>query len=197
MATRDDIHAMLQGLSGAGLERVRLYVELVRRQEQGGGLNGSIGPETWCYDFVENYHEATRSASRDPAGMECKSGDATCAGMTQPAVWEHPPVTGSAMIGYLVAIPSGLKAVRLKFAIGIRDGAELPPDQFVAFRVLVNGWKLWSAVKNSHTWEEHELVMPQLGSDVARVEFVTDGLGHHRWDWSVWGSPRLEGERAG
>lgn len=65
---------------------------------------------------------------------------------------------------------------KLKFSIGIRDGAELPDDRCVAFRVLVNGWKLWSTVKNAHAWEEHEVVMPRLGSDVVRIEFVTDGL---------------------
>ena len=103
-------------------------------------------------------------------------------------------MSGSANVGYLVPIPAGLCQVTLKFAIGIRDGAELPSDRFIAFRVLVNGWKLWSAVKNSRAWEEHEVKMPQLGSDIARIEFITDGLGDNRWNWAVWAEPRLEGE---
>jgi hypothetical protein len=103
-------------------------------------------------------------------------------------------MSGSAHVGYVVPIPSGLRQVKMKFSIGIRDGSELPADRFVAFRVLVNGWKLWSTVKNSHPWEEHEIKMPQLSSDVARIEFVTDGSGDNRWNWAVWGEPRLEGE---
>src|SRR5512141_3171057 len=98
------------------------------------------------------------------------------------------------MVAFLVPIPPGVQSVKLKFSIGIRDGSELPLDRFVAFRVLVNGWKLWSQVKNQRDWEEHQVAMPQLSSDVVRIEFVTDGLGQHRWDWAVWGAPRLEAE---
>jgi hypothetical protein len=36
--------------------------------------------------------------------------------------------------------------------------------------------------------------MPQLSSDIARIEFITDGLGDNRWNWAVWAEPRLEGE---
>jgi len=100
----------------------------------------------------------------------------------------------SAVIDFLVPVPTGLQGIKLKFSIGIRDGAELPNDRFIAFRVLVNGWKLWSTVKNTHVWEDHEVELPQLGSDVARIEFVTDGLGDNRWNWAVWGEPRLEGD---
>ena len=103
-------------------------------------------------------------------------------------------MTGAASVGYLVPIPTGLRQIKLRFAIGIRDGAELPADRYVAFRIVVNGWKLWSTVKNSHSWEEHEVKMPQLSSDVARIEFITDGLGDNRWNWAVWGEPRLEGD---
>lgn len=192
MTTVEEITALLQGLPEASLEQVRLFVESLRRET--ASAPAGMGA-AWCYDFLERFPDATVSASRDPAGMECKTAPATCQGVTRPALWEHPPLVGACSIVYLVAIPTGLPSLQLKFAVGIRDGAALPADQFVAFRVLVNGWKLWSAVKNSHAWEEHAIDMPQLGSDVARIEFVTDGLGHHRWDWAVWGSPRLEEER--
>ena len=36
--------------------------------------------------------------------------------------------------------------------------------------------------------------MPILPGDVARVQFVTDGLGNHQWAWAVWGDPMLVGE---
>jgi hypothetical protein len=189
MATIEEITALLSGLSEPNLEEVRTFVEFLKSKQ--------MGPATaaWCFDFLENFKEATVSASRDPSGMEVKIADATCAGVTQPALWQHPPVTGSGLIAYLVPIPTGLRDVKLKFSIGIRDGSELPADRFVAFRVLVNGWKLWSTLKSKGAWEDHQVDMPQLSSDLARVEFVTDGMGQHQWDWAVWGLPRLEGGR--
>ncbi len=188
MATVEEITMLLQGMSAQNLDEIKAFVEFVKNKNAGG--DGTV----WCFDFLENFTDATISASRDPAGMEVKVADALCAGVTRHALWEHPPVTGSCIVGFLVPVPTGLRNTKVKFSIGIRDGAELPADRFVAFRVLVNGWKLWSTVKNSHDWEEHEMAMPQLGSDVVRIEFVTDGLGHHQWDWAVWGLPRLEGE---
>jgi hypothetical protein len=179
MATIDEIIVLLQDLSAENLERVRAFVESLRR---------SAPAAAWSFDFLEHLSEATRS------GMEIKVADAVCAKVTRPSLWEHPPMSGSATVGYLVPIPAGLRQVTLRFAIGIRDGAELASDRFVAFRVLVNGWKLWSAAKNSRVWEEHAVKMPQLSSDMARIEFITDGLGDNRWNWAVWGEPRLEGE---
>jgi hypothetical protein len=188
MATVEEITMLLQGMSAQDLDEIETFVEFLKKKHAGADA------AAWSFDFIENFSQATIAASRDPAGMEVKAGDATCAGMTLPALWEHPPLTGSCIVGFLVPVPTGLRTVKLVFSVGIRDGAELPADRFVAFRVLVNGWKLWSTVKNSHAWEEQQVQMPQLGSDVVRIEFVTDGLGHHEWDWAVWGLPRLEGD---
>lgn len=188
MTTVEEITVLLQDLAPEQLDAVRSFVEFLRSKQ------AEPAATPWCFDFLESFKEATVSASRDPSGIEIKVADATCAGETRPALWEHPPVTGSGIIAYLVPIPVGVRDVKLKFSIGIRDGSQLPPDRFVAFRVLVNGWKLWSTLKNKGAWEEHEVQMPQLGSDVARIEFVTDGMGAHQWDWAVWGEPRMEGE---
>ncbi|MDE3088013.1 MAG: hypothetical protein KGJ80_01335 [Chloroflexota bacterium] len=188
MATIEEITALLQGISPQGLEQVRSFVEFLKRKES------QPAGSAWSFDFLEHFGAATLSASRDRAGMEIKVADATCGGVTRAALWEHPPASGSAIIGYLVPIPTGLRGLVLKFSIGIRDGAELPKDRSVAFRVLVNGWKLWSTLKNVPAWQPYALEMPQLGSDVARIEFVTDGLGDSRWNWAVWAEPRLEGE---
>jgi hypothetical protein len=199
MATIEEITAMLQELSPEELEEVQSFVESLRRKQ--APIADTTIPRTsegaaWSFDFLEGFRSATRVASRDPAGMEIKVADATCGGITRPALWEHPPVSGSASVGYLVPVPAGLQKIKLKFAIGIRDGSELPTDRVVAFRVLVNGWKLWSTVKNARAWEEHEIEMPQVSSDVARIEFGTDGLGDSRWNWAVWGNPQLVGESA-
>jgi hypothetical protein len=188
MATIAEITALLEGLSAQHLEQVHTYLESLRREQAQGDH------AAWSFDFLEKFGEATHSASRAPAGMEIKVAAATCGGVTRPALWEHPPASGAANVGFLVPVPPGLRNIKLKFAIGIRDGAELPPDRAVAFRILVNGWKLWSTVKNAHAWEEFAIEMLQVSSDVARVEFLTDGMGDNRWNWAVWGEPRLEGE---
>ena len=188
MAAIDEIAALLQGLSPQELAQVRAFVESLRREP------ATAQGAAWSFDFLENFRDATLLASRDPAGMEIKVAEAMCGDVTRRALWEHPPASGSAIIAYLVPVPDGLRNIKLKFAIGIRDGAELPTDRAVAFRVRLNGWKLWSAVKNTHAWEEHALEMPQISSDVARIEFLTDGLGDSRWNWAVWAEPRLEGE---
>ena len=188
MAFLEEITALLQDLSPDDLERVRAFIVALKQHAAHAG---------WSFDFLEHFGDASKSSSREPGGMEIKVADAVCENVARPALWEHPPVSGSASVGYLVPIPPGVRGIKLVFAIGIRDGSELPADRFIAFRVLVNGWKLWSTVKNTRAWQEHSVAMPQFGSDVARVEFVTDGLGDNRWNWAVWGEPRLEGEGQG
>ncbi|NIV28319.1 MAG: hypothetical protein GWN58_02035, partial [Anaerolineae bacterium] len=63
----------------------------------------------------------------------------------------------------------------------------------VAFRIFVNDWKIWSDIQHARNWKDHEVVMPDLSGDVARIQFVTDGLGNHQWAWAVWGEPKLVG----
>jgi hypothetical protein len=188
MDTIQELVTLLRDLDEDELQRVRAYVESLRTEH---------ARAIWSYDFIEHLNDATKSASRDPGGMEIKIGDAICASVTRHALWEHPPVSGSANISYLVPIPPDAREVKLKFSIGIRDGAELPADRFIAFRVMVNGWKFWSTVKSARAWQDFTVAMPQMGNDVARIEFVTDGLGDNRWNWAVWGEPRLEGRMTG
>jgi hypothetical protein len=184
MSVRDDLHKLLAQLNDEQVDRVRAYAETLAHAPAGGD-------KVWTFDFVANFVQAKVSAQRDRAGMEVQVGEATCGGVARQALWEHPPLTGAATVGYAVPIPTHLRGVKLKFYTGIRDGSQLPNDRYVAFRVTVNGWKLWSAVKNARAWEEHTVAMPELASDVARIEFQTDGLGDHRWNWAVWGEPKL------
>lgn len=184
MSERQELNQLLAELSDAQIARVRAFAESLR----------DVSPDAqdaWTFDFVEKFGQAKISAQRDHAGMEVKVADATCDGVTKRALWEHPPLSGAAIISYAVPIPPHLHALKLKFFIGIRDGSQLPSDRYIAFRVMVNNWKLWSAVKNSRAWDEYTVTMPELASDIARIEFQTDGLGDHRWNWTVWGEPKL------
>ncbi len=189
MPTSDELSDLINQLSAENRQKVREYAEYLQWRE--GQKQAHSG---WSFDFIEHFASSERRAERDPAGLEVKIANATCGGVTRAALWEHPPVSGAAHVGYVVPIPSNLHGLVLHFSIGIRDGAELPADRYVAFRLTVNDWKMWSAVKNTHRWDEYEVTMPELASDVARIEFITDGLGDHRWNWAVWGEPRLVGE---
>lgn len=189
MTSPNDFTTVLNQLTQEDLQKVLDYAEYLSWRESQAQTH-----QPWSYDFVEHFGVADSRADRDAAGLEVKIADASCGGVTRAALWEHPPLTGAAQVTYVVPIPASLRKLKLRFAIGIRDGAELPADRYVAFRVAVNDWKLWSAVKNSHRWDEYEVEMPEMASDVLRITFITDGLGDHRWNWAVWGQPRLEGE---
>ncbi len=184
MSEREELNQLLTQLNDAQIGRTRAFVEALLQANQNAHA-------MWSFDFVEKFAQAKISAQRERAGMEIKVDEATCEGVTKVALWEHPPLTGAAIVSYAVPIPPHLRALKLKFFVGIRDGSQLPSDRYIAFRVMVNNWKLWSAVKNSRAWDEYTVAMPELGSDIARIEFQTDGLGDHRWNWAVWGEPKL------
>lgn len=187
MSERQQLNRLMADLNDTQVSQVHAFVRRLLGVDE-------LVDASWTFDFVKEFPQAEIGAARDRAGLEAKAEPATCEGVTRSALWEHPPVSGAATIRYAVPIPPQLRALKLKFLIGIRDGSELPADRFVAFRVMVNGWKLWSAVKNERAWQEYTVNMPELASDVARIEFQTDGLGDHRWNWAVWGEPRLIGD---
>lgn len=187
MSEREELNRLVADLSDTQVTQVHGFVQRLLGVNEPADAN-------WMFDFVEKFAQAEVGAQRDRAGLEVKAAVATCDGVAKPALWEHPPLSGAAMVSYAVPIPPQLRALKLKFFVGIRDGSELPTDRYIAFRVIVNGWKLWSAVKNERAWDEYTVSMPELASDVARIEFQTDGLGDHRWNWAVWGEPRLVGD---
>jgi hypothetical protein len=188
MSPREELNELLAQLTDEQVQQVRTYIESLL------SADSADRAQAWSFDFVQEFKQAEVSAQRDRAGMEVTVAEATCGGITKPALWEHPPLSGAAVVSYAVPIPRNLHALKLEFSAGIRDGSELPTDRYVAFRVVVNGWKLWSVVKNSRAWDEYTVAMPELASDIARIEFQTDGLGDHRWNWAVWGEPKLIAE---
>ena len=94
-------------------------------------------------------------------------------------------------------VPANVQETCLQFATGIRDGSELAEGNVVAFRVFVNGWRIWSDTQDALAWRPVQVMMPTLPGDMARIQLVTDGLGNHQWAWAVWGEPKLLGEVVG
>jgi hypothetical protein len=62
-----------------------------------------------------------------------------------------------------------------------------------AFRIYVNGVRIWSTTKQTNQWERYMIDLPSLSGQELVVQFVTDGLGDNRWNWAVWAEPQLLG----
>jgi len=195
MTTLEEITNELESLTPDSLAELARFVEYLKWKQ---GLKPTkLTGQPWAFDFVEHFRQAIVVADHSPAGMEVQVGEATCDGDSRMALWQHPPVQGSAIVEYQVPVPVDVNRLRLIFSTGIRDGSELATGNVVAFRIFVNDWRMWSDTQNALRWKEHEILMPALPGDIARVQFVTDGLGNHQWAWAVWGRPRLVGEVVG
>jgi hypothetical protein len=198
--TIDGITRRIADLNEQSLTQLSQYISYLKWQEE---LWHSLLDEDpdhdpdqsliWQYDFVEAFPGARRIATRAPEMMEIKTGMASCGMVQQMAIWEHPPVTGSAVCEYTVQAPPDINALKLRFAVGIRDGALMEGDNTCAFRVFVNGVRLWSTTKQTNTWERYLIDLPSLAGQDIVVQFLTDGLGDNRWNWAVWGEPLLLG----
>lgn len=191
MTTLEEIVNQLESLTPESLAEVSRFVDYVKWKQDPVSARSTGQP--WSFDFVEHFRRAIVSADYDPAGMEVQIGEAACDGDLRMALWQHPPVQGSAIVEYQVPVPVDVSGLRLRFATGIRDGSHLAEGNVVAFRIFVNDWKMWSDTQHIRKWIQHELAMPTLPGDVARIQFVTDGLGNHQWAWAAWGEPKLEG----
>lgn len=151
----------------------------------------------WKFDFLEGFSSARQAATRTPELMEIKVGVATSGMVQKLALWQHPPVTGSAVLEYQIQIPGDIDRLRMQFAVGIRDGALMENDNVCAFRIYVNGMRLWSMTKQRIEWERFLIDLPNLAGQDVIVQFMTDGLGDARWNWAVWAEPQLLGYRNG
>lgn len=190
----DEIVDELESLSPESLEELSGFIRYLKWKQSPSPTQGAGQP--WAFDFVENFRWANVSAEHSPAGMQVQIGEAECGGEPRMALWQHPPVRGASIVEYHVPVPTEVRDLRLQFATGIRDGSQLAKGDVVAFRLFVNDWKMWSDTQDARKWNSHEVAMPAVTGDVVRIEFVTDGLGNHRWAWAAWGAPRLVGELA-
>ena len=150
----------------------------------------------WKYDLLELFPHSRQSATRTPDLMEVRIDTASCGMVQQPALWQHPPVDGSAVVEYDLHVPAEVDRLRMQFAIGIRDGAQMEDDNFCAFRVLLNGVRIWSSTKQSCEWERFVTDLPNQAGQHAVLQLMTDGLGNSRWNWAVWAEPQVLGYAA-
>jgi hypothetical protein len=180
----------IEQLSAESRARLTDFVTYLEWQENQQQVQVAQG---WSYSFIEAFKDAAIQASQDKAGMDVKLGPATVGGESRPALWAHPPLAGQAIIEYYVPIPQQVSEVRLRLAIGIRDGAEIAEDNLVAFSVRVNGSRVWGRQTNAQTWQAVDIPLNVVVGDMVRVEFATEALDRHQWTWAVWGAPELTG----
>lgn len=181
----------IEQLSAESQARLADYVAFLQWQE---AQTQAAETQDWSFSFIEAFKEAAVYASREAAGLDVSLAPATVGGETRPALWAHPPVVGQAVIEYHVPVPQHVREVRLRLAIGIRDGAKITPDNLVAFSVRVNGLRVWGQQSNTQSWQAVEIPLNLLSGDMARIEFTTEALGNHQWTWAVWGAPELRGK---
>ncbi|GIK43608.1 MAG: hypothetical protein BroJett011_74410 [Chloroflexota bacterium] len=181
----------IEQLSAESQAKLAEYVAFLQWQEAQAQAAEAQG---WSFSFIEAFKEAAVYASREAAGLDVSMAPATVGGETRPALWAHPPVVGQAVIEYHVPVPQQVREVRLRLAIGIRDGAKIAPDNLVAFSVRVNGLRVWGQQSNAQSWQAVETPLNLLSGDIARIEFATEALGSHQWTWAVWGAPELQGK---
>ena len=195
----DALTRRIADLSDDSLAQLSQYISYLKWQEE--LWNSLLDDESmssgrklsWQYDFLEAYPAARVVSTREPDMMEVKVGMAHCGMVQQMALWEHPPVAGSAVCEYTVDVPASVDSLRMRFAVGIRDGALMSGDNLCAFRIFVNGRRLWSTTKQTNDWERYILDLPSLSGHETVIQFVTDALGDNRWNWAVWAEPQLLG----
>ncbi len=196
MSDAENLQAQIDALSPADQALVREFVAYLRWRRADPCERDGDREQDWRYNFLEFFSEADVRASKDMKGMEVKTAMAVVAGESRPALWQHPPISGEAFVEYHVPVPAGVRNLRLRFAMGIRDGSQ-GTDQLVAFRVRVDGWQVWSRAAWPAQWEPVEIELPFQAGNVLRLAFATDGLGSHRWAWAAWAEPELAGELGG
>jgi hypothetical protein len=195
MNTEQQLAARIAALSEEDRRLVRDYVAFLEWRRSEGCGDGAAAQAGWRYNFLEHFAGADTRASKDRAGMELKVAAATVGGVARPALWQHPPVQGESIVEFHVPVPAGVRDLRLRFATGIRDGAQ-GAEQLVAFRVKVDGWQVWSRADWPLQWAAAEVELPFHAGNMLRLAFATDALGSHRWAWAAWAEPQLVGRLA-
>ncbi len=198
--TIDGLVRRLSDLNDQSLTQLSQYISFLKWQEE--LWNSLLDDESaappnsaliWQFDFLEAFPAARVASTRAPDLMEVKVAPAACGMVQQASLWEHPPVLGTAIVEYTVAVPATVDSLRMRFAVGIRDGALMEGENQCAFRILVNGVRIWNTIKQSTLWERFTIDLPSLSGGEMVVQFATDALGDNRWNWAVWGEPQLLG----
>lgn len=196
----DGIIRRIADLNEQSLSQLSQYISYLKWQEEmwsslldEEASHGRRHSLVWHYDFLEGFPAARLVSTREPDVMEIQVGPAMCGMVQQMALWEHPPVVGSAICEYQLDVPAEVDHLKIRFAVGIRDGALMEGDNLCAFRIFANGRRVWSTTKQTNEWERYIIDLPSYAGQSLVIQFATDALGDSRWNWAVWAEPQLLG----
>ena len=105
----------------------------------------------------------------------------------------HPPKDGDGYYLYKVPIPKNMRYAKLSFSIGIRDGADMTPENnVVRFKIYMDDRLEFDETFRGFYWQPCSLYVDVPPGDKCEVKFVTNAMGEDRGNWAVWGEPVLE-----
>jgi hypothetical protein len=174
---------------------------------EGEGATAS-SQELWMYDFFEHFVEPDPDKMRPNEDIYVHE-RLISGGVAKPGIFQHPPPHGSSRLPYgPIRIPDHIRELKLNFFIAILDErpgggrqkkfSDRPFEgDALKFGVRINNKRveLLNSLLNSVGWVHHSLLIEPTG-DRLTVEFITDAMGDHTYNWAVWGEPRLVEVRA-
>jgi hypothetical protein len=115
-------------------------------------------------------------------------------GLTEPSLFEHPPLTGNdwARAAYTLNLPpvAAGQQILLLADLGLKDGAEASGG--VIFRVELDGAaELEQRVGPDHRWHPIEVDLTAAAGGVVKLSLLTNPGGSSVADWAAWGEPRV------
>lgn len=180
-------------MDDAALTQLTNYAQFLLWQRDYSPTLATHAAQEWQVSLIDQFKLARISASGNSNGMEVSMGIAMAGDETRPSILAHPPLLGEAIIAYTQTLPVAVKSPQLRFSIAIRDGAQMAANNLVAFRVRVNGWRLWSTHTNVQRWQSFSVPLPIDPGSVVSIELCTEAIGEHRFTWAAWGEPMIVG----
>ncbi len=176
-------------------------------QELGKELTASI-PSELPYEFMAHFYDPSTQRHSDSPDQIRLIERAECGYVYYPAVLEHPPEQGDAVLTYrLRGLPRAPTEFRLSFRYGVLDklydepsGALIEESDFltvegnrVEFSIRIDGEEKFRSPCYGHVWspivEKGPLGAPH--GDLT-IEFRTNAMGQTRGNWAAWGNPILQ-----
>jgi len=175
-------------------------------KELGKELTVSIASEL-PYDFMEHFYDPSTEWQAASPGHIRLIEKAECSSVAHPAIFEHPPEEGDAILTYhLCGLPPPPAKFQLSFHYGVVDklyeepsGALIEESDFlsvagnqVIFLIKIDRKEILRSPQLGHEWSPliERGPFEALNSNLT-IEFRTNAMGEPRGNWAAWGEPRL------
>lgn len=158
------------------------------------------------YDFIDHFYDPTTERHADRAAHIRLLPKGESAYTQRPAIFEHPPTEGDAVLTYhLRDIEGPSKQLGIELHIGIIDKvydeiteALVDTSDFssvrsnrIKFMVRLNGENILEEELYEHGWFRRKKGPISLQDDQLVIQFRTNAMGETRWNWAAWGEPKL------